>query len=71
MNVKSNLFGFLKRHSFPSMNSKICQWCTDEYKRGSFHEASKEEGASAEMGVVYLTTNFEKDSNEGMYSFSD
>ena len=54
MNIKSNLSGFLKRNSFPSVNSKTCQWCTDEYTRGTFHEASKDEEASAEIGCSAL-----------------
>ena len=71
MNVKSNLFGFLKRNSFPSVNSKTCQWCTHEYKRGTFHKASKDEEASDEIGCSVLDHQIKKDSEEGMYYFPD
>ena len=54
MNVKSNLSGFLKRNLFPSMNSKTCKWCTDAYRRGTFHETSKDEEASAEIRCSVL-----------------
>ena len=70
MNVNSNLSGFLKRNSFPNMNSKNCQWCNDEYKRGTFHETSKDEEASAEIRCSVLNHQIQKDSEEGMYFFS-
>jgi len=54
MNVKSNLSGCLKGNSFTSMNSKTFQWCTDECKRGTFHETVKDEEASAEIGFSVL-----------------
>ena len=60
MNRKSNFSGVLKRISSPSMNSKTCQCCTDEYKRGTFHGTSKDEEASAETGCCLLNHHIQK-----------
>ena len=71
MNVKYNLSGFLKRNLFPCMNSKTCQWCTVECKRGNFHKTPKDEEASAEIGCSVLNHQIQKRFRGGMHSFSD
>ena len=60
MNAKSHLSRCLKKNSFPSMNSKTCQWCTGEYKRGNNHETSKDEKASSEIGFSVLSHQIHK-----------
>jgi len=71
MNVEWNLSDFLKRNSFTSMNSKTWQWRTGEYKRGTFHENSKDEEAPVGIGCIILNHQFQRDSEEDMYSFSN